>query len=305
MTPFFKLNLGGIKIKRKFIIISCMTITLIAIVYLLYQNRTFPIEENSSIYMIGEDPDQGVEIWTTNTQGDPIMNDTVFEVEQESTIVNVHINHEVNTSREYGIIVLQDFIQSSFQVDGVSYNNLYTFESDPLTENIIPLEIDIFDDSKELIILIIREPHVKEKEFDLEKAVNYELIYGKRHLLKSDLELPSEFVEPDGYVSDEQNEIDIFLSSEKEDLQAIASMTENTTLYLHVGNQGLGISVPYAIVGFMDWKQIEIEGENSVLYIESPVDSSDRAIYEFLIPNVEHDTNLQFVLWRFLFLMRI
>lgn len=86
------------------------------------------------------------------------------------------------------------------------------------------------------------------------------------------------------------------LPGKKEKLQTVFSEKEGETLTISNGNETKD-EIPYAIVAFKDWEQVEIFHNKNVAY--TTVAPETRQTFTFTLPAVEQESNFQLVAFPF------
>lgn len=285
---------------NRYYIVATIFIILIFSSYFFY-NNTF-INDNSSNVTSNtrENNSNSVNRQAVNTIGYGLKNSKGEHIDNGSNInpqnniisVNVSINHNLDENREYGLIVLEDFKQVPFKIENEQEFTKYFFSMSPNTSKYIKVTLPVNSNAREVIFLLIKKPNYKLKEMDFNRAAILEEVLSMRYPINqaknSDNVKESE---PDYIIKDGLNE-NMFVTKNKEKLQAVFVETEGKELTFSVGND-TEQPMRYAIVALKDWEQNKIINNQDVIYTTVP--SGVRQIFDFNLPNVDSETNFQLI----------
>lgn len=241
---------------------------------------------------------EGVGLQINYQAGDVLYDNELLEVSEGSVALSVWLDHQMKEAEEYGLIILQDFIQTPFFIDNINIDNIFVFNAEPYSENILLIDIPISNETSELVVIIVKKPNDIMEDFQIETALNLEQVYVKRYIIKdqpiTNKKSTFPITEPNKIIKDELNP-DLFIGSNTDDLTPFSTIKEDTNFYMHVGNNLISQeSLDYVIVGFKDWIQYPFINNNKTLYI--PENSSgERKVFELLTPSVEKQENIQFI----------
>lgn len=237
-----------------------------------------------------------VSVSSYKENGDPLFDTSKIKVDNNSKAsLKIVLENGIDYSRDYKVIVLQNFVQTDFYVDNEkSKDKTYLFNVEARKEISLSISADINEDTKELAILIIKEPDDIVTELDFNKLEYYEEVYAKRFLVDNKAVIPKHiYIKPDFKYKSEVDDTPIFLSNVKDTRTVVPSVEEGSKAYLHMGNPLLNTEIIYAVIAMQDWNQVSIN-EDLVMYTNVP---SDKTIgYEVNLPFTgSQKTNLQFV----------
>jgi hypothetical protein len=225
----------------------------------------------------------------------PLLDDEALKLDNNSVAnLILSIGHEVDADRTYGIIILQDYIQSSFYYEHNLINDILKLEVEPNSVNDLSLSIKVHPDTVEIVVLIVRDPDDFVKELDFEKIFYYEQLYSKRYIVEgaelSNLDL--KYDEPQYIYNNTGDLTPIFFSDNRKKKNLISSIKENKMAYLQMNSPFEDNEMTYAVIAFENWKQSNLNGKE-ILHINTPV--NETYVYELKTSDVQEDTNLQFI----------
>lgn len=234
----------------------------------------------------------------TDQSGAFIYDDELLEVSDGSVALTVWLEHTKEETEEYGLIVLQNFIQTPFYKDSNHIDHIFEFKAESYSENELQINIPINEQTIELCVIIVRKPSEIIEDFQLETALQLEQVFVKRYIIKDQQNYNKESI----LTVDEPNEVikdnfdpDLFISSQLVELSSFSSISENDEFYMHVGNSlSSDEPIDYIIVGFKDWIQYPFINNTKSLYI-SEIESGERKVFELITPSVQKKENIQFI----------
>ncbi|MGG4018844.1 hypothetical protein ABEV70_26780 [Priestia megaterium] len=285
---------------KKYFIAVIMVMVFVFPFYAIFHK--FIRDDNSTtISQVKKKPDSGdreeqqvntIEYGLNSLDGKYIDNGSTISPENDEVNVNISINHNLNERREYGLVVLEDFKQVSFELKNKKAFTKYLFNMTPNSSKGINVRIPIKPNTQELTILLIKKPSYKLKEMDLTKASILEEVLSMRYPVnhKSELENLKE-IEPDAIVKDGLNE-DMFITNDIHKLQSVMVGKEGEKLWFSTGND-TSEPLKYAIIALKDWRQTKVIDNQEVLY--TTVSGSERKLFSFTLPNVKNDSNFQLI----------
>ncbi|HDR7447822.1 MULTISPECIES: hypothetical protein [Bacillus] len=235
-----------------------------------------------------------------DNQGQHINNGS--EITSENNTINVSLSfiHNIDEDRKYGLIVLEDYVQKPFKIENtVNELSHYSFDMKPNNSITTKISLHTSPNASELAFLIIKKPEYKLKDNDLHKASILEEIlsmrYSIHHPHKESETLKFTPIQPHTILKDGLYE-PLFVTSNEEKLQTVFSEKEGETLTLSNGNETKD-EIPYAIVAFKDWEQVELFHNKNVAY--TTVAPETRQTFTFTLPTVEQESNFQLVAFPF------
>ncbi len=229
-----------------------------------------------------------------DVNGNVIRNGELLEPQESEISIEIMIKQEIDQTREYALIVLQNFQQTEF-IYKDKYTNKHFFDIAANSETSIPVTIPVNPATQELSILIVQMPNYKLKELDFDKGSVLENVLTYRHPVKS--RTPVDFV-TENFALPNQVRTDspwdfIVLSSEKDIQKVVMNSKANTELYLSSINKYSDEAISYAIIAFKDWNQYPVTPDHDILFTNVP--PGKEYIYEITLPNVSMDTNYQII----------
>ncbi|WP_263704774.1 hypothetical protein [Bacillus thuringiensis] len=284
--------------KRMYIIISVVLITLITIYVLSHISTKLPHtspKENKR-----EQQTNTISYGLKNTKGQHINNGSEITIENNKINVSLSFIHNVDEDRKYGLIVLEDYEQKPFNIEAVANEVLhYSFDMKPNSSITTKISLHTSPNASELTFLIIKKPEYKLKDNDLNKAVILEEILSMRYAINPTQEGSENtnltFIDPNAILKDDLYE-PLFVTNNEENLQTVFSEKEGKQLTLSNGNETKD-EITYAIVAFKDWEQVKIFNNKKVVY--TAVAPETRQIFNFTLPSVGQESNFQFVAFPF------
>ncbi|TDL82432.1 hypothetical protein [Peribacillus frigoritolerans] len=170
------------------------------------------------------------------------------------------LSNFINTSREYMMLVLVDFKQHEFKINGES-KTTYSFLAKPNETENVPFSIEIPDKASELTILVIKEPNkITTNTKEIDKIITLQEVLPLRFNLNTNTQetilstLKSLEVEKNVPIEN------MFISYSKQELNITLDYPNEKPLYMHIGDFENG-KTPVAIVAFNNWKQTPLNGE--------------------------------------------
>ncbi len=227
-----------------------------------------------------------------------LFDEELLEVSDGRVALTVWLEHTKKEAEEYGLIVLQNFIQTPFYIDGIHIDHIFEFEAESHSENELQIDVPINEETLELAIIIVRKPNNMIEGYQLETALQLEQVFVKRYIIKDQPNYNKErmltVAEPDKVIQDDLDP-DLFISSQSVDLTPFSSISEDDKFYMHVGNSLLSEEpIDYIIVGFKDWIQYPFIDNDKALYVPENC-SGERKVFELITPLVEEKETIQFI----------
>lgn len=193
---------------------------------------------------------------------------------------------------EYSLIILIDYIQNNFSVDGKSYSN-YSFSLKE--EDIINIEFELsnFESAKTLTILFVTEPNLTELTFDTKEGRNDLFQTASSRTITCYLneqnvnEKKLDFCEE--MHSYDQNSSNLFITKDLEEQRVMTTCNSGDKVKILFGNS-TEYEKKYVMLAFVDWEQSTIDGEPYKLF---KLDAEQGYYYDLIIPNVNETSSYQ------------
>jgi hypothetical protein len=201
------------------------------------------------------------------------------------------ISHNINEEREYSLIILENFSQSKFAVSGKEYLT-YDFIMKPNSKFHFEIQLDVPQDTKEVDCLIIKKPKYLLKDNDVTKAsILQEVLPLRFKIASSKNQEPNKLNYEKPLQTFYQGPNDcVFISESIDKLKIMYRLKQNKTAYLSVGNIK-NKNVDYALVAFLDWKQVPVLNNKEVIYVSVP--KGVRKVFPLSLMNTEKEKNYQ------------
>ncbi|MGX5701390.1 hypothetical protein [Bacillus cereus] len=284
--------------KQIYIISGVLLISLLTI-YILF-NTSFIQPHPPSIENKREQQTNTISYGLKDNQGQHINNGSTITSEDNKINVTLSFVHTINENRKYGLIVLEDYEQKPFKIEDTTNEiSHYFFDMKPNSSITTKISLRTSPNASELTFLIIKKPEYKLKDNNLNKAAILEDILSMRYsmhpLQKENEKIKLSLINPDAILKDGLYE-PVFVTNREENLQTVFFEKEGKQLILSNGNE-TNDEMTYAIVAFKDWKQVEILNNRKVVYTK--VAPETRQIFNFTLPSVDQESNLQLVAFPF------
>jgi hypothetical protein len=299
MSFLFSRGNDYVKIKQHYIVWIVLVIVVFS-AYLFYENtyknehslvETSNTKEINSDEIIRETADT-ISYGIKSITGEHIDNGSKLNPENNKISVKISINHNIDEDREYGLIVLEDFKQVQFKIENKEEFTKYFFNMEPNSSKYINVSLPVNSKSRELNFLLVKKPNYKLKELDFNRAAILEEVLSMRYSINQTKHNDNvRETAPDTIIKDGLNE-NLFVTKNKKKLESVFVEEEGKVLTLSAGNDTDKV-MKYAIVAFKDWDQSKIINNQEVIYMTVP--SEVRGIFDFKLPDVEHESNFQFI----------
>ncbi|KGX85785.1 hypothetical protein [Pontibacillus litoralis] len=222
--------------------------------------------------------------------GNIIDNGSTITLDNKGSFnTTLQLNHNLQKTRNYLLIVFNNFKQTAFNVGGEKHYT-YSFEMEPDSTMDLPIEIKLDETAKELDLIIIKKPDYKLKEIDMNKASILQEVLPVRYSIDNNSR-ENEFVysKSDNLYKEGPNDF-VFISKDPNKMKFIPIEEENKDLHLSVGNI-TNKELTYAVIQLLDWKQIPFEDGEFIKFFN--VKEGERKTKKFKIPNTDKEKNLQ------------
>ncbi|MCU4715781.1 hypothetical protein OCE25_26235 [Bacillus cereus] len=226
--------------------------------------------------------------------GKIIDNGSILEVDNTNIHSKLSLSHLIDNGREYKIIVMNNFRQVLFGVDGEK-NISYDFYAKPNTivDTTILNEVD--KDIKEVDYLIIKKPNFLLEKFDPEPIGSLQQILSLRYNIENKAIPFRESIFP--LFTSNKGPIDsVFISETKDKLNALTSAKSGQDVYLTVGNISNEV-IRYALVALLDWEQVPLIDDEFIHYVT--VNPNEKKVYQLKLPETEVKKNYQVLAFPF------
>lgn len=279
------------------IIISLIVLIVISVILFLLKDYIFtsndqPSSKETEFRM--EDMEQNaLGLAGFKTNGEPLYDEQPIKLDENQTAnFELVLAHMLDSKETYGIILMQDYIQSNFTCGDKVIEDICKQIINPSTEVSIPLSIEIHPDTRELIVLIVKEPDTIVKDMDMDQLFYYEQAYAKRYIIDGSEEKDDYvFIEPNSTYNSPGDTNVITFSGDKKERQLVSNMFSREKGYLHMGTSMENEEKAYAVVAFNDWKQTKIN-DDTIMHINTKPDIT--YVYVVGLPIIKKEANLQF-----------
>ncbi|GGJ16096.1 hypothetical protein [Paenibacillus hunanensis] len=184
----------------------------------------------------------------------------------------ISLGNLISADRIYKMIVLVDYKQTKFGVDGNHASIDYTFQMKAGQTLEIPIELKgLKPGMHDVLVVMVKNPDNKSLDEDYRKKTDLNhLITERFNVIVGDSTKPSADVNyTNTGMKEEQNLGGVFLSKENDFKRWLSEDVKSGELmdfFVHVGNSNEKDNQTYALVLLSDWKQIDILDNKDVLY---------------------------------------
>ncbi|TCP54385.1 hypothetical protein EV586_1042 [Tumebacillus sp. BK434] len=221
--------------------------------------------------------------------GQIIDNGTVITPGSGNRITKVlSLSHFLEVDRKYGLVVLEDFKQVPFTIDGKT-QTFYTFDMTPNQTVNVKIETTVQEGAQELDYLVIPKPEYMVKDQDIEKASVLQEALPLRFPIHRRQNSALDYATPVRTFTSGPND-NVFISSKAEELKILFQSPDDEPAYLSVGNIQKQ-DVDYALVAFMNWEQVPVDDQHPVLYAK--VKPGERIVYPLQFPDTQTEQSYQ------------
>ncbi|ARU59635.1 hypothetical protein CBW65_00025 [Tumebacillus avium] len=220
--------------------------------------------------------------------GKIIDNGTVLTPGPDNRITKVlSLSHFIEVDRKYGLVVLEDFKQIPFTVDGKT-QTFYSFVMTPNKTINLKIDLTVSDGVQELDYLIIKKPEYLVTDQDIEKASALQEALPLRFPINRQDNSLNYAVPAQTFTSGPND--NVFISRQAEELKILFQSKDDEPAYLSVGNIQKQ-DVDYALVAFQNWEQVPVDGQQPVLFTK--LKPGERAVYPLQFPGTDAEQNYQ------------
>lgn len=287
---------------KKILILAACTLVLAALLVFVGYNKFTNDKDDSpktnEVLTSTDDSGAITEIASYDEDLNPLSIENKLKIEDDQRkTVYFEIFNGINYDRDFKIIVLQNFIQTNFRVDGSETSiSSHSINIGGNKKERIKVSVDVDSETVDLTVLFIKEPNEIVKEMDFDKLTYYERVYAKRFTIDNgDEKIDVNIKKPDFSYKSEVDDTPIFLSESSKDRKILPSAQEKTNAYLHIGNPNATENMRAAIIALKDWDQAKLN-DDMVWFVESK--NTGTLGYKVDFPEIEHiEENLQFILF--------
>lgn len=287
---------------KRFLILAACTLVLAALLVFVGYNKFTNDKDDSpktnEVLTSTDDSGAITEIASYDEDLNPLSIENKLKIEDDQRkTVYFEIFNGINYDRDFKIIVLQNFIQTNFRVDGSETSiSSHSINIGGNKKERIKVSVDVDSETVDLTVLFIKEPNEIVKEMDFDKLTYYERVYAKRFTIDNgDEKIDVNIKKPDFSYKSEVDDTPIFLSESSKDRKILPSAQEKTNAYLHIGNPNAMENMRAAIIALKDWDQVKLN-DDMVWFVESK--NTGTLGYKVDFPQIENvEENLQFILF--------
>lgn len=263
-----------------------------------YKNSNNTEDEQDKLPSFGNGG--GVSLGLYNINGN-IETKYIFNVKQDEILKKyISISNQINENREYKLILFVNFKQHKFSVDNKPQSEEYTFSMKPNQSLKIPVEVNQFDSGlNDVIFVLIKYSNVKSlnNEFRANTDMNH-LLFVRFNVANNNDQIPKYKIE--NFKSVESNNIldGVFISKSRQLKRWLSDKInpgEFIKYYIDIGNLG-SKEQTYALISLFDWKQINIDDENNVVFFRLDKNKKISIPTSFKVPNIQNTYDLTTIL---------
>ncbi|MFJ7752950.1 hypothetical protein ACQKGI_15615 [Peribacillus muralis] len=224
--------------------------------------------------------------------GKVMNNGSTLEPINNKLEYTLSLSNFIEVEREYAVMVLRNFEQTPFTVEGKPYS-VYTFKAKPNKSIEFDLSVATNDRTTEIDYLIFKKPNNLIDKLDISKMDTLQEVLPMRFMVKSKGEEPKAAADliPDDMVKEGPNDT-IFVSKQKEELIILPAAKSGEHVFLSVGNIGEK-EENYNIIALNEWQQVSLGKDQLVGHVA--VNPGERKVFEYKLPQVRHDSNFQVI----------
>ena len=205
---------------------------------------------------------------------------------------------ELSGIRDYILIIMVDFKQTEFEVNGKTYRN-YRFSLEDESKCEIEFKLsNLPEDAYEMQYLVFFDPDCTNLSFSDEgwdNIMNTNDVCINR-LRFSSSKKPSDnlrYIEGTQMTLEEDQSYDgVSISRYKSNITILAKAESGKKVYLFIGNYHEE-DTDFTAVAFCNWEQVNILPEEDNFYVKLPPHTPN--YYEFYLPKVQEDSPYQIV----------
>ncbi|MFE0507633.1 hypothetical protein ACWF7H_24500 [Peribacillus butanolivorans] len=226
-----------------------------------------------------------------NADDKVIDNGSILEPKENKLEYTLSLSNFIEVEREYALIVLENFKQTPFTVEGKRYS-VYTFNAKPNKRIEFNTSISTNNNTREIDYLIFKKPNYLLDKLDISKMHTLQEFLPLRFKVKSNGAKPktADFI-PDETIKEGPNDT-IFISKQKEELNILPTARSGENVFISVGNI-VEKKENYNVIALNNWQQIPLENEQLVGNVV--VKPGERKVFEYKLPQVKDNSNFQVI----------
>lgn len=289
-----------IKHLKKYRLIAVETLFLCFMTACVPKSQTVQNAENSADFTYNEDGSvtlgEGyVAYGFCDGTGDIVNSGEELECVEGKITGNIRYQQNKTSKVEYGLIVMTDYVQQSFKVDGKP-TRFYTFELTGEDEICIPIELEVTEQSYEMEYLIISEPKATAEDFISGDDLKFNNIYASQERSTGCFPIKGR-EEPEKIIKNlEFVDWPITLGFDLIEGEYIpfcrAKSGQKSTMV--IGQEGVDLDY-YIVVAFCDWEQVSLNKGELVGYFD--FNEGKNGSYEITFPQAKDGAMYQMFLF--------
>ncbi|OEH84510.1 hypothetical protein BHU72_09910 [Desulfuribacillus stibiiarsenatis] len=206
------------------------------------------------------------------------INDAKFIDNGENTFIKkLSIGHYLDQESTYMIMLFTDFIQQKFWVANELSNN-HSVKINPNSAINFEINAEIPKNTKELAIIIVRNPDSTSNGNNLKKSLNDQNTFVLRYLIENDGLIEKKYLKPVSTNSKALEEV--FLSQSNIKHELLFEKKGDSPVHLLVGNMN-NQKLDYSLIALYDWQQVQIENK---LVNYASVEPGQTNVYDIYLP---------------------
>lgn len=215
---------------------------------------------------------------------------STLKVKNNKIVYTVSLSNFIKVERKYALIILENFKQVPFTVNGKSYK-VYNFNAKENETVEFDTTVKAQNNTSEIDYILIKKPEYLLDKLDFEKMSTLQEIMSLRFVVGNNSEIKTPNYIPQKTYKGGPNDT-VFISKRKEELEILPKIKTGETMYLSVGNIG-NKNANYTIVALNNWKQVPIIDKKLVGNVS--VKPDERKVYKIKAPLVKEKSNFQVI----------
>jgi len=226
---------------------------------------------------------QGMVIGLHNEDGSYRKSESgVFKIQKgESFSKFLFLSNNTGEDTTIKILAFINFKQQKFSVDGKTEKSDFTFKLKDNEAIEIPITLEHFGDGRnEVILVAVREPTCDRTDMDFRIISDTTILTRRFDVINGEDKIPSYQAMDYPLITKKEilNSIDgIFISEDKYENMTWMSQSVPTDAkidyFIRIVNREFDYRKTYAVITMLNWEQVEIDGENDVIF--SQVNSNE------------------------------
>lgn len=203
------------------------------------------------------------------------------------------LTHDFSFDAKYGLLVLVDYLQVNFLVNGEQYS-FYPIKLGANETIELELEVQELDDANDILYLIVFQPDYQLEEGDISRAMDLFLdSYIKSPLNEGEKSMDELLFEKPSQISQEGvNSDQMRLLREMNEFILMTRAKSEEEIYFEIGND-LEQDIPYSIIALQNWEQIPFENGDLIKHVK--VKPGNSHYYDLTLPSVDDNVNYQLI----------